>query len=235
MNLVKNHFIKSTVILSSALMFTGCQANSNHSALTDLFFSSYNHLCEAETLSVNGTIRLSDLSSDLYIAFNQSPIEVAITTDLPEDQQIEFYICDGKTYLNFFGTKSQSLAANIGIEDSSDFHLPNPFLNLNRKERDAIFESITKEDEENVYTYTIRPVMMEKLIDDYGAANIERAVIKTKIVNEQFQSINLEVKGGLEIGNSTSPIDLSLSLDPIQVDEPVDIHFPADLTTWYEG
>ena len=125
MNLVKNHFIKSTVILSSALMFTGCQANSNHSALTDLFFSSYNHLCEAETLSVNGTIRLSDLSSDLYIAFNQSPVEVAITTDLPEDQQIEFYICDGKTYLNFFGTKSQSLAANIGIEDSSDFHLPN--------------------------------------------------------------------------------------------------------------
>ena len=106
---------------------------------------------------------------------------------------------------------------------------------INRKERDAIFESITKEDEENVYTYTIRPVMMEKLIDDYGAANIERAVIKTKIVNEQFQSINLEVKGGLEIGNSTSPIDLSLSLDPIQVDEPVDIHFPADLTTWYEG
>lgn len=235
MNLVKNNFIKCSVVLSSALMFTGCQADRNHSALTDLFFSSFNHLCEAETLSINGTIRLSDLTTDLYIAYNHSPVETAITTDLPEDQQIEFYIHDGKTYLNFFGTKSQSLAANIGIEDSSNFHLPNPFLDLNRKERDAIFESITKEDEENVYTYTIRPVMMEKLIDDYGAANIDRAVLKTKIVDDQFQFINLEVKGGLEIGTSTSPIDLSLSLDPIQVDTPVEIDFPADLTTWNEG
>lgn len=234
MNLVKNNFIKGTVVLSSALMFTGCQTNRNHSALTDLFFSSFNHLCEAETLSIDGTIRLSDLSTDLYIAYNQSPLEIAITTNLPEDQQIEFYVRDGKTYLNFFGTKSQSLAANIGIDDSSAF-IPNPFLDLNRKEREAIFESITKEDEENVYTFTIRPVMMEKLIDDYGAANIERAVLKTKIVNDQFQSIELEVKGGLEIGTSTSPIDLSLSLDPIQVDVPVDIVFPADLTTWNEG
>lgn len=234
MNLVKNNFIKSTVVLSSALMFSGCQANPSHSALTDLFFSSFNHLCEADTLSINGSIRLSDLSTDLYIAYNQNPLELAITTSLPKDQDIEFYIRDGKTYLNFFGTKSQSLAANIGIDESTDFRIPNPFLDLNRKEREALFQSIVDEDDD-VYTYTIRPVMMEKIIDDYGAANIERAVIKTKIVNEQFQSIHLEVKGGLEIGTSTSPIDLEITLEPIQVDVPVQIDFPADLTNWYEG
>lgn len=234
MRLFRQSFITGTALMTSALLLTGCQSDSKKSAYTDLFFSAFNHLCEAETLSVDGTIRLSDLSTNIFGAYTSNPLEVALKTSLGPDQDVAFYIKDGKTYLNYAGTKSQSLAANIGIEDDTNFHIPNPFLDLNRKERDAIFQSITKDDDD-FYTYTIAPVMMEKLIDDFGAADIERAVMKTKIVNEQIQSLQLEVEGELEIGTSASPIDLEITLSPIVVDQDVQIDFPDDLSSWNEG
>lgn len=231
MNL-KHKLISCTLSLASLSLLAGCQTNSSKAAAVDAFFTAYNKLCEASSLKAEGTIDFSGLEADYTAAYTSTPQALAITATSAGLPFASFYIRDDKTYLNYLGTKSSSIASNIGITEDQEFHLPNPFLELSRSEREDLFESAnTKGD---LYTFTFNPSKLNPLLDSYGALAIERGTLEAEIVANELRSIDLDLHGRYDIESASADFDLDATMQIVAVGENVTISFPDDLNTWNE-
>lgn len=238
----KNHFssllhhsrsaLLCTCILGGSLTFAGCSKPSTDvRSAADLFFSSYNHLCEADTLDVSGTVDVAGLSGDYKAQMVAKPAELALQFENDADGlQIAFYIKDGKTYLNYMGTKSSSVAANIGIEEDTELHLPNPFLEISRSDREKLFDSVKVSND--TYTFTLNRSETEKFLDSYGAVEVNKAILEATIENETLRSMSIEVDGIYSVDKTGSPLSLKASMNVDAADTPVTVEFPDDLTSW---
>lgn len=211
----------------------GCSQNGQDlEAAVDKLFSAYNHLCEADSLSAKGSIDAQGIFATYTAAYTSDPQQLAINATLGQGdgKPVSFYIKDGKTYLNYMGTKSSSVAENIGIKPEDGFHLSNPFLELSRKERADLFESVEVKDD--TYTFTVKNSTAEEVLDDFGAADVKKCVIKAVIDDDQIKNIYFQLDGALAVGSSATDVSLEATAEILSVDKPVDIEFPADLDTW---
>lgn len=214
----------------------GCTSNKdNLETAADTLFSAYNHLCEASSLSAKGSVDAQGIFATYTAAFTSSPQQLAINAKLGqgETKPVDFYIKDGKTYLNYMGTKSSSLSQNIGINPEDGFHLTNPFLELDREKRADLFESV--EVKENTYTFVVKNSTAEDVLDDLGAADVKKCILKATIEDDQIKNLYFQLDGALDTGSSAMDVALEATAEILSVDQPVDIQFPSDLDSWTAG
>lgn len=216
-------------VLSVSFLLGGCGQDSKLRQASNTFFEAFNHLCEADTLSMDGHADLLGIDADFTFALDSSDQQAALVADA-KGQPIEFYIRNGKTYLNYLGTKSSSLAANLGIEKNTPLHLPNPFLELDGGQRAALFDKVQIDGDR--YIFTLNRQKLAAFLDDYGAVDVQSASLETSIVNGQFESLRLEIDGTYDIDIASTPLDATLTFDDILVDQLVSIDFPSDLNSW---
>lgn len=237
-------FLGSALSLS---LLSGCQqapkADPTLQKATNTFFEAFNHLCEANSLQVKGSAQTPTISAQFTGAFTSQPQELALDIFFSDSHDIGFYIEDGKTYLNYMGTKSSSEASKIGISSTEDFHLPNPFLELTREERQAFFKAVEVHESEindataTTYTFTINPTEANKLLDYYGAVQTKQAKLQTTIANDEITGMILEFNGSFDIGTQQTNLFLSAQAEVVKMNEDVEVHFPANLNdgTWNAG
>ncbi len=226
----KTRLLCGVLSLSSLGLLGGCQNTGSKAAAVDTFFTAYNRLCEASSLEAEGTIEFSGLETGFSAAYTSKPQAVAIKATSSGLPLASFYIRDGKTYLDYLGTRSSSVAANLGLTDDNEFHLPNPFLELSRQEREALFDSAKVEGD--VYTFTFNPSKINTLLDSYGALSIEQGMLEAEIVDGQMRSVDLDLHGVYDIQSASADFDLEAEIKILAMDENVVVAFPDDLSTW---
>lgn len=213
----------------------GC-SNSNadqKKEAVNLFFESWNRLCEADSLKAHGDMNLLRVDLDFNAAYQSQPAELAFLgkgSVAGQSVDADFYIRDGHTYLNYAGTKSSSLAANLGINEEDGFHMPNPFLELSRSERENLFESVKVEG--NEYTFVLKPSEVAKFLDSYGAVDVDKTVLEVEIENKTIRELSIDLKGTYDIDVASTPLTFQADIEIDQVGGTVQIDFPSDLASW---
>ncbi len=222
----------------SLVVLTGCQSNQPDATLqkaSNTFFEAFNHMCEADSLQIQGSADTPTFSAQFTAAFTSKPQELALDIFFTDGHDIGFYIEDGKTYLNYMGTKSSSEASKIGISSTEDFHLPNPFLHLSREDRAEFFKSVEihesqiDDQEATTYTFIINPTEANKLLDYYGAIKTEKAQLQATICGEEITGMIIEFQGVYDLEISQTNLFLSAQAEVLKMNENVEVKFPADL------
>lgn len=218
--------------LGASLLFAGCSRDSSLKKASVTFFEAFNHLCEADTLSLQGQIALLGIDADFSLLLD-SPEQQAALTGSTNQGHIAFYLRDGRTYLDYLGTKSASLASNVGIKSDTPLRLPNPFLELDQTARNKVFDSVKMDGDS--YAFVMNRSIVSSFLDSYGAVDVDSATLDTVIHDGQIESLQLDVSGTYDIGSAKAPLDLTLDVDDILIDQTVTIDFPADLDSWSSG
>ncbi len=222
----------------SLFVLTGCQQNQPDPTLqkaSNTFFEAFNHMCEANSLQIQGSAETPTFSAEFTAAFTSQPQELALDIFFTDGHDIGFYIDDGKTYLNYMGTKSSSEASKIGISSTEEFHLPNPFLQLSREDRAEFFKSVEVHEsqidgqEATTYTFTINPTEANKLLDYYGAVKTDKAQLQATICDQEITGMIINFQGVYDLEVSQTNLSLSAQAQVIKMNEKVEVHFPADL------
>lgn len=227
--------LKSVFFLAPAVslgLMGGCSQSPSAAQAANAFFEAYNHLCEADALQAGGTLNLQGQSADYTASFTSSPQQLALSLFFTDNNSVGFYIKDGKTYLDYFGTRSSSDASKLGISADEPFHLPNPFLELSRQEREDLFSSVTLS--EDTYTFTFKNSEMEKFLDNYGAVKVSHASMQATIKEGELTWMSIDVEGVYDIGTQSTDLSLQGDCSIEKIGEPVQVDFPADMNpqTW---
>lgn len=228
-----HHLFGAALVVFALLLVQGCSGTSSLRQASNTFFEAFNHLCEADSLELSGTIEAQGMQADYIYKASANPQQASFVADLPAGQKASFYLKDGKTYLNYMGEKSSSTAERIGISKEASLRLPNPFLDIPESERASLFDSVKTD--KNTYTFTINTNQLSKFLDSYGAVKIDQATLMATIEKEQIQDLDLSVSGTFDLVNSSTPLKLHLSMKTDNIDQPITIDFPADLAAWPKG
>ena len=189
-------FISTFMILNLA----ACSSNNDDYALE--FFSALDNTLELNSGHIQGTFTsnnedASKIKFDLQL--NQKDnLQLALDLDLEagdnaEDNFLNFYIKDNKTYLNSYGTTSQSLLENLGINGSEKLSVYNPFLNYTDDELKALFTRSSKNG--NNYSFTIDGSLISSYLDSMGSVTIEDATLDATIEDNYITSLTLGISG----------------------------------------
>ncbi len=224
----------SLIIMALSLIVSGCSAKPAEKAEIDTVFKAINRLCEAKTLKAEGTFDITTFGKgdiELWID-NDNQFEFAIQSLPAEDSNFGLYLKDGKTYLNYYGTKTASVAENIGIDSDEPMKFYNPLLDLSAEEREEIFPSVTKD--KNTYTLEVDKNKLAQLLDYFGSVGVKQAALTVTLDDEDpeiVRSIRFEadIRSALLPGNN---IKLNISLKDIEINEKLDIPWPSDLDSY---
>lgn len=224
---------KRILALAAAFLvfLAGCSSNSQKEQAVSKFFAAVNQIFEAKTLDASGSLEYGSAVYPYTLQFDQTGenIELAFSvnsTSLPA----AFYIKDGKTYLNYFGTKSSSVAENIGLGEGSKLNLYNPFLNLTTDERNEAFDSVTVKGD--TYTYTLNTTKLSTLLDSYGSSSVTKAVMDVTYDGSQIKKLVFTFKGSVSFGSEAMELSAVLTMDINALNTDVTIDYPADLDTY---
>lgn len=215
----------------SALLFAGCAGQTDKKAAVDRLFKGIQHLTEAQSMEVQGSVATSEWQTPFVLSYETKPqLSMELTGQLG-DAPYSFYIRDEKTYLDFNGTKSQSLLKNLTGEDGDNLDgLINPFLDLNSSQRMDLFESVTLEDD--VYTYSFNKKGLSKLIDAYQTFEPSKARLEVEFDQEEIKSFALNIEGHVAMDSLSAEITLKIDADIDSLNQPVDIEYPEGMENW---
>lgn len=143
---------KITIFILTLIFGFGLTACSKN-APADLsleFFNALHHTFQADSAHVEFNIVMneddpSEILANLY--FDQkNQLALAATSSLKaggrtQDNFLDFYIKDGKTYLNSMGVKTQSVIEKIGLKTDSKLTNLDPFLDMTDEELKQVFTS----------------------------------------------------------------------------------------------
>lgn len=221
----------SLIIMSLCLFLSACSAKPAEKSEIDTVFEAINHLCEAKTLQAKGSFDVTTFGKgdiELWIE-NENQFQIAAQSNPGTKSAIEFYLKDGKTYLNYHGEKTQSVAANIGIDSDEPMKFYNPLLDLSQEERDEIFTNVTKDG--NTYSMEIDKYKLAQLLDNFGAVGVRQAVLSVTIENDEIRNIsmNADIRSALM---PASNIKMKFSLDVISMNQKLDMPWPSDLDSY---
>ena len=223
-----------TLILSFSL--TGCSSIDKASVLD--FFKSLNTTLTADSGHFTGNISIrtkddSDFSFELDLN-QKSDLNLACKIDLKAGNQeqedfINFYIKDGKTYLNMLGTTSQSLASNIGFNPGDKINVYNPFLNYTDKELISFFKSAKKDN--NTYLFNLDTKKLGIFLDSMGSISVSEAEIRAEEKNGMITSFDLHIKMTQNIKEEFKT-DFTIHIDAKDLNNSIQIPFPEDLESY---
>ena len=226
-------FISTFMILNLA----ACSSNNDDYALE--FFSALDNTLELNSGHIQGTFTsnnedASKIKFDLQL--NQKDnLQLALDLDLEagdnaEDNFLNFYIKDNKTYLNSYGTTSQSLLENLGINGSEKLSVYNPFLNYTDDELKALFTRSSKNG--NNYSFTIDGSLISSYLDSMGSVTIEDATLDATIENNYITSLTLGISGLQDVETQQVIIDVTIECTLDQINSLDTVTYPADLENY---
>ncbi|MBM6653554.1 hypothetical protein [Faecalitalea cylindroides] len=226
-------FISSFMVLNLA----ACSSNNNDYALE--FFSALDNTLELNSGHIQGTFTsnnedASKIKFDLQL--NQKDnLQLALDLDLEagdnaEDNFLNFYIKDNKTYLNSYGTTSQSLLENLGINGSEKLSVYNPFLNYTDDELKALFTRSSKNG--NNYSFTIDGSLISSYLDSMGSVTIEDATLDATIEDNYITSLTLGISGLQDVETQQVVIDVTIECTLDQINSLDTVTYPADLENY---
>lgn len=226
-------FISSFMILNLA----ACSSNNDDYALE--FFSALDNTLELNSGHIQGTFTsnnedASKIKFDLQL--NQKDnLQLALDLDLEagdnaEDNFLNFYIKDNKTYLNSYGTTSQSLLENLGINGSEKLSVYNPFLNYTDNELKALFTRSSKNG--NNYSFTIDGSLISSYLDSMGSVTIEDATLDATIEDNYITSLTLGISGLQDVETQQVVIDVTIECTLDQINSLDTVTYPADLENY---
>ena len=226
-------FISTFMVLNLA----ACSSNNNDYALE--FFSALDNTLELNSGHIQGTFTsnnedASKIKFDLQL--NQKDnLQLALDLDLEagdnaEDNFLNFYIKDNKTYLNSYGTTSQSLLENLGINSSEKLSVYNPFLNYTDDELKALFTRSSKNG--NNYSFTIDGSLISSYLDSMGSVTIEDATLDATIEDNYITSLTLGISGLQDVETQQVIIDVTIECTLDQINSLDTVTYPADLENY---
>ena len=226
-------FISTFMILNLA----ACSSNNDDYALE--FFSALDNTLELNSGHLQGTFTsnnedASKIKFDLQL--NQKDnLQLALDLDLEagdnaEDNFLNFYIKDNKTYLNSYGTTSQSLLENLGINGSEKLSVYNPFLNYTDDELKALFTRSSKNG--NNYSFTIDGSLISSYLDSMGSVTIEDATLDATIEDNYITSLTLGISGLQDVETQQVVIDVTIECTLDQINSLDTVTYPADLENY---
>lgn len=226
-------FISTFIILNLA----ACSSNNDDYALE--FFSALDNTLELNSGHIQGTFTsnnedASKIKFDLQL--NQKDnLQLALDLDLEagdnaEDNFLNFYIKDNKTYLNSYGTTSQSLLENLGINGSEKLSVYNPFLNYTDDELKALFTRSSKDG--NNYSFTIDGSLISSYLDSMGSVTIEDATLDATIEDNYITSLTLGISGLQDVETQQVIIDVTIECTLDQINSLDTVTYPADLENY---
>lgn len=226
-------FISSFMILNLA----ACSSNNDDYALE--FFSALDNTLELNSGHIQGSFTsnnedASKIKFDLQL--NQKDnLQLALDLDLEagdnaEDNFLNFYIKDNKTYLNSYGTTSQSLLENLGINGSEKLSVYNPFLNYTDDELKALFTRSSKDG--NNYSFTIDGSLISSYLDSMGSVTIEDATLDATIEDNYITSLTLGISGLQDVETQQVIIDVTIECTLNQINSLDTVTYPADLENY---
>lgn len=226
-------FISTFMILNLA----ACSSNNDDYALE--FFSALDNTLELNSGHIQGTFTsnnedASKIKFDLQL--NQKDnLQLALDLDLEagdnaEDNFLNFYIKDNKTYLNSYGTTSQSLLENLGINGSEKLSVYNPFLNYTDDELKALFTRSSKNG--NNYSFTINGSLISSYLDSMGSVTIEDATLDATIEDNYITSLTLWISGLQDVETQQVVIDVTIECTLDQINSLDTVTYPADLENY---
>lgn len=226
-------FISTFMILNLA----ACSSNNDDYALE--FFSALDNTLELNSGHIQGTFTsnnedASKIKFDLQL--NQKDnLQLALDLDLEagdnaEDNFLNFYIKDNKTYLNSYGTTSQSLLENLGINGSEKLSVYNPFLNYTDDELKALFTRNSKNG--NNYSFTIDGSLISSYLDSMGSVTIEDATLDATIEDNYITSLTLWISGLQDVETQQVVIDVTIECTLDQINSLDTVTYPADLENY---
>lgn len=226
-------FISTFMVLNLA----ACSSNNNDYALE--FFSALDNTLELNSGHIQGTFTsnnedASKIKFDLQL--NQKDnLQLALDLDLEagdnsEDNFLNFYIKDNKTYLNSYGTTSQSLLENLGINGSEKLSVYNPFLNYTDDELKALFTRSSKNG--NNYSFTIDGSLISSYLDSMGSVTIEDATLDATIEDNYITSLTLGISGLQDVETQQVVIDVTIECTLDQINSLDTVTYPADLENY---
>lgn len=226
-------FISTFMILNLA----ACSSNNDDYALE--FFSALDNTLELNSGHIHGTFTsnnedASKIKFDLQL--NQKDnLQLALDLDLEagdnsEDNFLNFYIKDNKTYLNSYGTTSQSLLENLGINGSEKLSVYNPFLNYTDDELKALFTRSSKNG--NNYSFTIDGSLISSYLDSMGSVTIEDATLDVTIEDNYITSLTLWISGLQDVETQQVVIDVTIECTLDQINSLDTVTYPADLENY---
>jgi len=226
-------FISTFMILNLA----ACSSNNDDYALE--FFSALDNTLELNSGHIQGTFTsnnedASKIKFDLQL--NQKDnLQLALDLDLEagdnaENNFLNFYIKDNKTYLNSYGTTSQSLLENLGINGSEKLSVYNPFLNYTDDELKALFTRSSKDG--NNYSFTIDGSLISSYLDSMGSVTIEDATLDATIEDNYITSLTLRISGLQDVETQQVIIDVTIECTLDQINSLDTVTYPADLENY---
>lgn len=226
-------FISTFMILNIA----ACSSNNDDYALE--FFSALDNTLELNSGHIQGTFTsnnedASKIKFDLQL--NQKDnLQLALDLDLEagdnyEDNFLNFYIKDNKTYLNSYGTTSQSLLENLGINGSEKLSVYNPFLNYTDDELKALFTRSSKNG--NNYSFTIDGSLISSYLDSMGSVTIEDATLDATIEDNYITSLTLGISGLQDVETQQVVINVTIECTLDQINSLDTVTYPADLENY---
>lgn len=226
-------FISTFMILNLA----ACSSNNDDYALE--FFSALDNTLELNSGHIQGTFTsnnedASKIKFDLQL--NQKDnLQLALDLDLEagdnaEDNFLNFYIKDNKTYLNSYGTTSQSLLENLRINGSEKLSVYNPFLNYTDDELKALFTRSSKDG--NNYSFTIDGSLISSYLDSMGSVTIEDATLDATIEDNYITSLTLGISGLQDVETQQVIIDVTIECTLDQINSLDTVTYPADLENY---
>lgn len=226
-------FISTFMILNLA----ACSSNNNDYALE--FFSALDNTLELNSGHIQGTFTsnnedASKIKFDLQLK-QKDNLQLALDLDLEagdnaEDNFLNFYIKDNKTYLNSYGTTSQSLLENLGINGSEKLSVYNPFLNYTDDELKALFTRSSKDG--NNYSFTIDGSLISSYLDSMGSVTIEDATLDATIEDNYITSLTLWISGLQDVETQQVVIDVTIECTLDQINSLDTVTYPADLENY---
>lgn len=219
------------------LNLAACSSNNDDYALE--FFSALDNTLELNSGHIQGTFTsnnedASKIKFDLQL--NQKDnLQLALDLDLEagdnaEDNFLNFYIKDNKTYLNSYGTTSQSLLENLGINGSEKLSVYNPFLNYTDDELKVLFTRSSKNG--NNYSFTIDGSLISSYLDSMGSVTIEDATLDATIEDNYITSLTLWISGLQDVETQQVVIDVTIECTLDQINSLDTVTYPADLENY---
>lgn len=223
-----------TLIITCFLLLSlaGCSSSKNNDDILT-FFDALGNTLDLKSAQISGTLDMKDSKMNIDAQILQKEdLQVAtsiglVAGDHVKNNFLNFYIKDGKTYLNSMGTKTQSTVDKIGLKKNSKLNTYNPFLDLTNDQLCELFDSSKKEND--TYTFKINTSKLATLLDNMGSIKLDDATLEATIKNKKISHMILSFTGKQTVDKASAEIDISIELSIKKLNK---INFPNDLDSY---
>ena len=210
-------FLTLIITCFLSLSLAGCSNSKNNDDILT-FFDALGNTLNLKSAQISGTLDMKDSKMNIDAQILQKEdLQVAtsiglVAGDHVKNNFLNFYIKDGKTYLNSMGTKTQSTVDKIGLKKNSKLNTYNPFLDLT-----------------DTYTFKVNTSKLATLLDNMGSIKLEDATLEATIKSKKISHMILSFTGKQTVDKASADIDISIELSIKKLNK---INFPNDLDSY---